>query len=145
MRIFLLAITILLLISRIKSTPRMLSKTLYYAKLSKILDNNKKAEEGKDENIITIVHSISMAITLLVEALMIVYYLLVGNRFLSNTVILILTALQIVTVFITCRKHLNVNAFSQNIEDYKFYRFYFLFNVVLDYIYYPMVIYLLIV
>ena len=34
-------------------------------------------------------------------------------------------------------------AFSYNIEDFKFHRFQLLFNVVLDYIYYPWAIYML--
>ncbi len=145
MKIFLLAITILLLISRIKSTPRMLSKTLYYADLSKSLDKQKKLLEGKDEIYVTVAHGVSVVIVLLFQALIIAYYLLVGNRFSFNTMMLILTALQIVTVFVTCGKQLNKNSFSQNIDDHKFHRFYFLFNVILDYIYYPMTIYLLVV
>lgn len=144
MKIFLLAITILLLISRIKSTPRMLSKTLYRVNLSKALDKQKKLLESKDESYVTVLHGVSAVTVLLLQALIIAYYLLVGNRFHSNTMMLILTALQIVTVFITCGKQLNKKLFSLNIDDHKFHRFYFLFNVVLDYIYYPMTIYLLV-
>ena len=144
MKVFLLATTILLLISRIKSTPRMLSKTLYRANLSNELDKQKKAFEGEREDFVALVKGASVVMVLLCQAFVFVYYLLVGNRFSSNIMMLILTALQIVTIFITTTKMtLNTNAFSQNVDDHKFHRLYFLFNVVLDYIYYPMTIYLL--
>ena len=144
MKIFLLAVTILFLIVRIKSTPRMLSKKLYYANLSKSLDKQKKSLEGKEEDYITLANGVAVVIALLLQLLMIIYYSLMGNRFSSNTIMLILSALQIVTIFITCITELNKKTFSTNIEDHKFHRFYRLFNVVLDYIYYPMGIYLLI-
>ena len=111
MNIFLLAITILLLISRIKSTPRMLSKTLYYANLSKALDKQKKSLEDEDADYETLIHGVSVVIILLFQALLIAYYLLVGNRLSSNTIMLILTTLQITTVFVSCGKQLNKNTF----------------------------------
>ena len=144
MKILLLTITILLLIHRIKSTPRMLSKTIYLINLSKNLDNLKNQKKDTSDDYFTLAHIISIGVTIFIQALIILYYLLIGNRFLSNTMMLILTALQIVTVFITCEKQIKFKEVSFNIEDYKFHRFYFLFNVVLDYIYYPMAIYLLI-
>lgn len=145
MKIFLLAITILFLICRIKSTPRMLSKKLYYANLSRAFEKQKKSLEEESEEYAKLIPSVSVVIVLLFQVLMITYYLLIGNRLSSSTIMLILTALQIVTVFITCRKDLNKKAFSLNIDDHKFHRFYFLFNVILDYIYYPMAIYLLVI
>lgn len=144
MKIFLLAITILLLFFRIKSTPRMLNKKLYYENLSKALEKQKEATEKVGEDMIMTVRGVSVVLTLILQALMIAYYLLIGNRFSSNVMMLVLTALQMATIFITCIKQLNKNLFSQNIEDHKFYRFYFLYNVILDYIYYPMAIYLLV-
>lgn len=144
MKIFLLAITILLLFFRIKSTPRMLSKKLYYENLSKALEKQKEATQKLSEDLTTTLLGTSVIITLILQALMIVYYLLIGNRLSSNVMMLVLTALQIATIFITCIEQLNKNLFSQNIEDHKFYRLYFLFNVILDYIYYPMTIYLLV-
>lgn len=144
MKIFLLVMTITLLIGRIKSTPRMLSKTLYRANLSKAICKQKEATWGKDEDYIIVVQGVAIGIVLLFQILMIVYYSLIGSRFSSNTIVLVLTALQIVMVFISFKMQLNKNTFSQNIDDHKFYRFYFLCNVILDYVYYPMVIYLLV-
>lgn len=145
MKIFLLAITILLLISRIKSTPRVLSKTLYYRSLSKLLEKQKTLEKDKDEDYVRLLFCISKIIIVLVYILTIVYYLLIGSMFSSSKILLVLTAVQIVTVFISCGKQLNEKALSLDINDHKFHRFDFLFNVILDYIYYPMVIYLLII
>jgi hypothetical protein len=109
------------------------------------LDKQKKSLEGKEEDYITLANGVAVVIALLFQLLMTIYYSIMGNRFSSNTIMLILSALQIVTIFITCMTELNKKTFSTNIEDHKFHRFYRLFNVVLDYIYYPMGIYLLIV
>lgn len=148
MKVFLLAITILLLICRIKSTPRTLSKTLYQASLVKSLNKQKESiERIKNENGeegVELTKAAAIIIVLLLYVLMVVYYSLIGNRFSSNTTMLCLSAIQILTVFITCKMELNGNVFSQNVEDHKFHRFYRLFNLILDYVYYPMAIYLLV-
>lgn len=55
----------------------------------------------------------------------------------------------VLTIVFACLWSLGVSlsevktAFSYNIEDFKFHRFQVLFNVVLDYIYYPWAIYML--
>ena len=143
MKVFLLVVTILLLISRIKSTPKMLSKTIYRAKTIEALDKQKKTFESYEGNVEELKGGAILAI-ILIEIFFAIYYLVVGNRFSNDTTMLVLSALQIVTVFVNLKKNLNKDIiFSQNVEDYKFYRFIFLFNVVLDYVYYPMTIYML--
>ena len=143
MKIFLLVVTILLLLNRIKTTPRQLSKTIYYAKIKEALDTNKLNKEKLGEENYKAVQGFAIFIAILFSIFSVIYYALVGNRFLSSIVILVLSALQIVTVFITLKKSLDEKEWSDNIEDHKFYRFYFLFNVILDYIYYPLTIYML--
>ena len=151
MKVFLLAVTILLLINRIRSTPRMLSKTLYKNNTQQAIDKAKKKIEDIDineidkEDILKITQSIVVVFAWLYSMLIIIYYILVGNRFSSNAIMLILTALQIVTMFIGTKMSLRDFNFVDldNINNNKFHRFWFLFNVLLDYVYYPMTIYLL--
>ena len=150
MKVFLLAVTILLLINRIKSTPRALSKTLYEANLQKNVTKIRKQiddiETESDKNtVLQITQYIIIALVWLYSLLIVIYYILVGNRFQTNTSMLMLTAIQIVTMFISTRRTLKefdlVNVESLN--NAKFYRLWFLFNMILDYIYYPMTICLL--
>ena len=68
--------------------------------------------------------------------------MMIGCRF-QTELMLILTALQIVAVIITIKRTFTDELFSQKIEDYTFYRWHFLFDIVLDYIYYPLTIYML--
>ena len=144
MKLFLLVVTILLLLSRIKNTPRQLSKTIYFAKLREALEKQKVEKEKQGEENYKALQGVAILIVILLDIFFVVYYLLVGNRFSSDVTMLVLSAIQIITVFITLKKAFNEKIMlSENIEDYKFYRFYFLFNVILDYIYYPLTIYML--
>lgn len=150
MKVFLLAVTILLLISRIKSTPRELSKTLYENNLQNNMTKFKKQiddiETMSDRNtVLQVTQYIIAVLVWLYSLLIIVYYILIGNRFQTHTMMLILTALQIVTMFISTKRTIKefdlVNI--ENMSNVTFHRSWFLFNVVLDYVYYPMTIYLL--
>lgn len=150
MKVFLLAVTILLLIGRIKSTPRALSKTLYENNLQKnVVKLNKQIDDietASDKNtVLQITQYIVAALVWLYSLLIIVYYILIGNRFQTHTIMLILTALQIVTMFISTKRTIKefdlVNI--ENMNNVTFHRSWFLFNMILDYIYYPMTICLL--
>lgn len=142
MKIFLLAVTILFLISRIKNTPEMLSKKLYFKKVEKAIESNNKSFNGKSDDEVNILKGTAILILLLFQMFYIIYYMIIGCRY-QTELILILTALQIVTVIITTKRAFTDKLFSQNIEDYKFYRWFFLLNIILDYVYYPLTIYML--
>lgn len=150
MKVFLLAVTILLLIGRIKSTPRALSKTLYENNLQKnVVKFNKQIDDietTSDKNtVLQVTQYIVAVLVWLYSLLIIVYYILIGNRFQTHTMMLILTALQIVTMFISTKRTIKefdlVNI--ENMNNVTFHRSWFLFNMILDYIYYPMTICLL--
>lgn len=150
MKVFLLAVTILMLIGRIKATPKNLSRTLYENNLQKSIDNLKKTvdnikTESNKEDVLKITQYIINVLVWLSSLLVIVYYILIGNRFSSNATMLMLSAIQIITVFVSTRTTLKefnlLNLESMN--NVKFRRYWLLFNVVLDYVYYPMTIYLL--
>ena len=142
MKIFLLTVTILFLISRIKNTPGMLSKKLYFKKVEKAIESNNKSFNGKSDDEVNILKGTAIIILLLFQMFYIIYYMIIGCRF-QTELMLILTAFQIVTVIITTKRTFTDKLFSKKIEDYTFYRWYFLFNIILDYIYYPLTIYML--
>ena len=150
MKVFLLAVTILLLINRIKSTPRMLSRTLYEGNAQQAIDKVRKQIDdiktiSNKEDVLKVTQCIVIVLAWLYSILIIIYYILIGNRFQSNEAILILTAFQIVTMFIGTKMSIKEFDFVNidNMSNKKFHRSWFLFNVVLDYAYYPMTIYLL--
>ena len=142
MKIFLLVVTILFLIGRIKNTPGMLSKKLYFKKVEKSIESNNKSFDGKTDDEVNVLKGAAILISLLFQVFCIIYYMMIGCRF-QTELMLILTAFQIVTVIITTKRTFTDKLFSKKIEDYTFYRWYFLFNIILDYIYYPLTIYML--
>lgn len=142
MKIFLLTVTILFLISRIKNTPIMLSKKLYLRKIEKSIESYNKSFDGKTDDEVNVLKGTAILISLLFQVFCTIYYVMIGCRF-QTALMLLLTALQIVTIIITTKRTLTDKLFSQKIEDCTFYRWYFLFNIVLDYIYYPLTIYML--
>ncbi len=142
MKIIALTILIILLFCRIKNTPAMLSKKLYMNKMQKCIDKNKESLKDMDEERQELVKAISLIFVWILEILFVIFYIVLGTK-LGTTYMLVLSALQVFTCFYSCTKQANMSLFSQNVEDFKFYRWYFLFNVILDYMYYPVAIYML--
>lgn len=140
MKIIALVILFILLFFRIKGTPSMLSKTLYKKKMQKAIDKQNETTNG--EELSDVYKGAVILIVLFMELFLITFYAVLGTR-LGTTPIIILSVLQIITCIYNLVKNLNNKAFSRNVEDFKFYRLYFLLNVVLDYIYYPLTIYML--
>lgn len=80
----------------------------------------------------------------LIELFFIIFYAVLGNK-IGTTEFIIMSALQVFTCLWNLFVNICVikNAYSYNVEDYKFHRFQLLFKLVLDYIYYPYAIYML--
>ena len=140
MKILALTILFVLMFFRIKGTPSALSKTLWRKRMIKQLAKNKENNNGEQL-------SDAMQGALIVffmELFLIIFYIVLGNK-IGTTEFIVMSALQV----FTCLWSFGINlsefktAFSYNIEDFKFHRFQLLFNVVLDYIYYPWAIYML--
>ena len=140
MKILALTILFVLMFFRIKGTPSALSKTLWRKRMIKQLAKNKENNNGE---------SLSDAmqgalIVFFMKLFLIIFYIVLGNK-IGTTEVIVMSALQV----FTCLWSFGINlsefktAFSYNIEDFKFHRFQLLFNVVLDYIYYPWAIYML--
>lgn len=142
MKILALAILFILMLFRIKCTPSALSKTLWKKRMIKQLAKNKENNNG--EPLSDAMQGASMLIVFFMDLFLIIFYIVLGNK-IGTTEFIVMSALQV----FTCLWSFGVNlsevktAFSYNIEDLKFHRFRFLFNVVLDYIYYPWAIYML--
>lgn len=134
MKIFLLVVLILLLFNRIKNTPSALSKRIYLDKVKKHITNNGKANKH--------VKVLAGFLCLITWILCITLYIILAGKF-NLTYFTVLSALQIVTVLYSIAGLFTDNLFSNDTNDFKFRRAYFLFRVILNYVYYPMAIYLL--
>lgn len=142
MKILALAILFILLFFRIKSTPSALSKTFWRNKTLKTIEKNKELFNG---NLPSDAFQGGIILFLLfIELFFIIFYIVLGSS-IGTTEFIILSALQVFTCFWNLGTEISEfkNAFSYNIDDHKFYRFKFLFNLILDYIYYLMAIYML--
>ena len=140
MKILALTILFVLMFFRIKGTPSALSKTLWRKRMIKQLAKNKENNNGEPL-------SDAMQGALIVffmDIFLIIFYIVLGNK-IGTTEFIVMSALQVFTCFWSLGVNLSEikTTFSYNIEDFKFHRFQLLFNVVLDYIYYPWAIYML--
>lgn len=142
MKILILTILFIQMFFVIKRTPSTLSKTVWRKEMIKQLAKNK--EDNNGEPLSESMQGASILIVLLVELFSIIFYIVLGNK-IGTTRFIVMSALEI----FTCLWALGTNfseiktAFSYNIEDFKFHRFQLLFNSVLDYIYYPYAIYMI--
>lgn len=142
MKILVLTILFILMFFRIKGTPSALSKTLWRKKMIKQLAKNKKNNNG--EPLSDAMQGATILTLFFMYLFLIIFYITLGNK-IGTTEFIVMSALQV----FTCLWALGVNlseiktVFSYNIEDFKFHRFQLLFNLVLDYIYYPWAIYML--
>ena len=140
MKILALTILFILMFFRIKGTPSALSKTLWRKRMIKQLAKNKENNNGEPLS-----DAMQGAlIVLFMDLFLIIFYIVLGNK-IGTTEFIVMSALQVFTCFWSLGVNLSEikTAFSYNIEDFKFHRFQLLFNVVLDYIYYPWAIYML--
>lgn len=143
MKIFLLLIITVLFILRVKGTPRMLSRKAYMKKIGDSINKNEDTFKKFSEKEIKLLKEISLVFVAILQVLLAIAYIMIGSK-VNALYFTILTLLQLLTVIYTSVTQLNMKAFSANLEDHKFRRWYFLFNVILDYIYYPLAFYLLI-
>lgn len=142
MKILALTILFILLFFRIKGTPSTLSKTLWRNKIMKSIEKQRDVFNGNPPS-----NAYQGGVILLVffiELFFVIFYIVLGNS-IGTTEFIILSALQVLTCFWGFSMQIAEfkNVFSYNIDDHKFHRFNLLFNLILDYIYYPMAIYYL--
>ena len=142
MKILALAILFILAFLRVKNTPRSLSKTLWESEMIKLLKGDEYQNGGKPYS--AEARCATIFLLFLIELFFIIFYAVLGNK-IGTTEFIIMSALQVFTCLWNLFVNICVikNAYSYNVEDYKFHRFQLLFKLVLDYIYYPYAIYML--
>ena len=145
MKILTLTIIFLLFASRIKNTPTSLSKTLWLKKIQKSINKQKKDNKNKTKEDEEALKGGAMIICLLIELFFIIFYIILGTK-IGTPKFVLLSAMQVATciwALFSTFGEIDVLLTSDNICDFKFHRWFNLINVVIDYIYYPMAIYLL--
>lgn len=145
MRLFLLVITIVFLVVRICNTPEVFSKKAYEKKKDKALKKYAEiCEEGYTEpQMVEDVQIIAAIISFIMILLSAVYYIIIGNRFSENLYVFILSAVQIVLSLYGLSRNLHPKEVFKRIENGKFPNLHSIYNTIVDYAYYPVVIYLL--
>ena len=142
MKILALTILFILLFFRIKGTPSTLSKTLWRNKMMKSIEKQKSAFNGNIPN--DAYQGGVILLAFFIELFLVIFYIVLGNS-IGTTEFIILSALQVFTCFWNFGTEISEfkTLFSYNIDDHKFHRFKLLFNLILDYVYYPLAIYML--
>ena len=142
MKILALTILFILLFFRIKGTPNALSKTLWRNQMLKTINKNKEIFNGNLPS--DAFQGVLILFLLFIELFLIIFYIVLGSS-IGTTEFIILSALQVFTCFWNFGTEISEfkNALSYNIDDHKFHRFNLLYNLILDYIYYLMAIYML--
>ena len=141
----------LLFFNRIKNTILVLKYSVWKNKLTRNLEEiNDTIKEIKTNSIkefgTTIVWEVTKGFIyifiILLYVLMIVTYAFVGIK-IDNTYLLIMSAIQIILTLYGMKISFGNELFSTNIKDYKFHRIYNFINVIIDYMYYPVAIWML--
>ncbi len=142
MRILILSVLIVLLFRRIVGTPASLSKVIYKRKMQKI--NEKYNLQKMSHQQLDSINFSALIISLILELFMVIFYIIVGSAIGTKTAI-VLSAVEVVSVFIWIILRFNEldKFFECRYSDLKFHRLYSLFNLILDYMYYPYTIYML--
>lgn len=145
---------IYMLLKRIIHTPDALMS--YRVWENKLVEKLKKLEETKKEIKVKSIENFGTTIIwdvtyicciifmIVIYVLYITVYSLTGTK-LGGLYLLVMSAIQIILTLYGMKISFGNELFSTNIEDYKFNRIYNLTNVIIDYMYYPVAIWMLLV
>lgn len=142
MKILILVILFILLFRRIKYTPICLSKTLWKKDILKSIEKNKQIDINEEDKTKQIGYAIILLFFL--QLFFAIFYIVLGNK-IGTTEFIILSALQVMSCIWNFMNNLEdvTTIYSTDINDFTYRRFNGLFNLILDYIYYPLAIYML--
>ena len=142
MKILILVILFILLFHKIKYTPICLSKTLWKKNILKSIEKNKQIDINEDEKTKQIGYVIILVLFL--QLFLSILYIVLGSK-IGTTEFIILSALQVISCIWNFINDLEdaKTIYSTDINDFTYRRFNRLFNLILDYIYYPWAIYML--
>lgn len=145
MKIILFVVLIIMFFYRIKYTLRDLNKKIWQKEIKTENEKIKHEREKYSDYEWNILKLIFKTLIILLYILFILIYVLV-NIELNSKCIFILSVLQIFTVLHNLKKTIcTKDVMNFNLEYCKFDRFWNLFNVILDYIYYPISIVMLLI
>lgn len=144
MKILILAILFVLLLKRVKDTPKYVSKKVWCKEILEWTEKLKTPSYRCEINDMVMLLTIG---TFLITQLLLIALCVYIGCLINNTVIIILSALKVSSCLITVWLDMSEfkSVLSCNIEDYKFHRVASLFSVIVDYAYYPLAIYMLII
>lgn len=142
MKILILVILFILLFNRIKYTPICLSKTLWKKNILKSIEKNKQIDINEDDKTKQIGYVI--VLVLFLQLFLAIFYIVLGSK-IGTTEFIILSALQVMSCIWNFINNLEdaKTIYSTDISNLTYHRFNRLFNLILDYIYYPWAIYML--
>ena len=141
-----LIVILYLLYQRIKSISYILDEKKYLEKQKENIDKVNDAFKdvkvfGNDFYKTTI--KTCMALCALIETFMVIFYSLLGVE-LGNPVFAVLSSLQVGICIINFKiQVIDEKIFEFEMKNVRYHKYMFLFNVVLDYIYYFMALYLI--
>lgn len=146
--LYVVLLILYLLYKRIKSMPYMLDEKKYMERQKENLDKMQVALKdvrvfGNDYYNTTIKGC--MVLCALVETFMIIFYFLLGVE-LGNPFFAVLSSLEVGTCIMNYKIEVfDDKMFEFDFKNVRYHKYWILFNIVLDYVYYFMALYLLLI
>lgn len=144
----LLLVTVILFASRIRDTPAAIDKKKWDEKMQRTIDNFEitLSNTSKEVNSITrnVVQTVAVTMSIGLSILCAIYYVIVA-RTVNEELLIVLSFLQICTIIygITLQTFID-KCYIMTLEHQVFHKWFNLFNVILDYVYYPITFVMLI-
>lgn len=140
MKIILIAILILLLINTIRNLPKSLSKK----KIAEQIAKNRQSFDEKDEHERSALYLATLFIGWIIYIILGIIYAKLGMRFADNNFALILSIIEVVICIINIFNYSSYATKLEKGEEFSVNRFRTLLFSMVDIIYYPTMIWLLI-
>lgn len=140
MKIILIAILILLLINTIRNLPKSLSKK----KIAEQIAKNRQSFDEKDEHERSALYLATLFIGWIIYIILGIIYAKLGMRFADNNFALILSIIEVVICIINIFNYSSYATKLEKGEEFSVNRFRTLLFPMVDIIYYPTMIWLLI-
>lgn len=140
MKIILIAILILLLINTIRNLPKSLSKK----KIAEQIAKNRQSFDEKDEHERSALYLATLFIGWIIYIILGIIYAKLGMRFADNNFALILSIIEVVICIINIFNYSSYATKLEKGEEFSVNRFRELLSSMVDIVYYPTMIWLLI-
>lgn len=154
MKLFLLIATMILLFSRLRNTPQMISKKIYTKRTTSKIDSIRDVLENHSEKENSLIYICTIALVSVMSMFLVIYYKLIGEYVATSfresagvSLFIILSLFQMIITTVSAVLSIKKcdQVFKRNFEWLKFSFGFNLFVLVLDYVYYLIAIYYLVV